>query len=105
MVGCSGSHHCVQHGQEFARASDDDELLGLSGCKQVLFERPEPRVEPAGSECCQIERSPDRAASTSYAAFAASMSGIIGMWCKSCERRDTSSVQIAKFRELRDQGC
>lgn len=71
-AGRSGFDHGVEHSQEFARTSDDDGLLGLSRRKQALFEGPEPRIEPAGGEYCQIEGAPDRAASTPYDAFAAS---------------------------------
>ncbi len=104
-VGRPGSYHGIEHGQQFARARDDDELTRLSGREEALLEGPESRGEPAGGERCQIEAAPDHVASAPYAALAATVSRVIGVWCQSGERRDPPSVELTKFRELRNQRC
>ncbi|MFN3143852.1 MAG: NAD/NADP octopine/nopaline dehydrogenase family protein [Paracoccaceae bacterium] len=59
-IGRSGPHHRVEHGREFARASDNDGLLRLSSRKEVFLEGPEPWVEPAGHECRETNGAPGR---------------------------------------------
>lgn len=71
----------------------------------MLLEGSEPRVELAGNERRKVEAPPERVASAPYAALAAMLSRVTGVWRQSSEGRNSSSVELTKFRALRDQFC
>lgn len=100
LVVCAILDHRIEHGQKFARASDDDKFSWFAGREEVLLEGLEPGIESAGGERGQIEAAPECAASAPDAALAAAMSGVIRMWGQSGESGDPASVEFAELREL-----
>ena len=96
---------CVEDHQQFAHASDDDELERFSLGFQALGERSDDRI---ATSCCQgghVQDAADRGSAAPDGAFALKASTVSIERCQADQRGDFLSVEKTEFREFRQQRC